>query len=760
MAKLKYSRGPRRGHANQMTNKGPKKYRMRRSQLFGPWGIGAILPCPDGSSVMIAGLDGFPQSELNEINDPRLARHIGVSNLYSPPVEGQGTIPAVRFPLWMYCPVCGQMKRVKSTSTTTTYCDNPECKGKRKPPLVPERFIVVCPEGHIDDIPLLEWVHRGSVDDPEKHTLTRRTRGGSATLGDIEYRCTCGAHRDLRGITQPGALEECGYCCHGNRPWLGPGVREQCQAPSNELRVVQRGGTNVWYADVASSIRIPDSLDDGLLALVSNNIDALKAFEEKGQEFLMMSAELIGSQNGARYSANQVITAYRKLSDSQIDIPLSESSYREEEFEALCHPDWVHADTDIFEGTRLGIENYSSSIMASVVEAITLVTTLKETRALVGFTRLYPDHNDGLSFKQRRRALSNNELSWTIASQMTGEGIFIKLKKDVVDQWKSRPSVVKRIAQMQYQLDQWNKQRTSNSKEQRHDEINPVYVLIHTLAHILMLSITKECGYPTASVRERIYCDRYIDDDDRHEKMLGLLIYTASEDSAGSLGGLVRAGTPGRFETLFERAIIDAQWCSSDPVCIESPGQGPGSCNLAACYSCALVPETSCELGNRMLDRGVIVGTLSDKAEGIFSDVLSSAVNVEPMQVSEIYFKLHRKGYADLSDTSFSDACRSVLHYANPEERIFMEELIDLSTDNDLEIPRTDCVLSAAGEEATPSLVWEGAHIALLFHDDAEEFIAAFGESYRNSSNWTVLVAGADLSPRQLVSMLRGRTDG
>ena len=68
-------------------------------------------------------------------------------------------------------------------------------------------------------------------------------------------------------------------------------------------------------------------------------------------------------------------------------------------------------------------------------------------------------------------------------------------------------------------------------------------------------------------------------------------------------------------------AIKNAEWCSSDPVCIQSKGQGPDSLNLAACHNCALLPETCCETGNRLLDRGVVVGTLDNKQLGFFSGI-------------------------------------------------------------------------------------------------------------------------------------------
>ena len=110
--------------------------------------------------------------------------------------------------------------------------------------------------------------------------------------------------------------------------------------------------------------------------------------------------------------------------------------------------------------------------------------------------------------------------------------------------------------------------------------------------------------------------------------MYGVLLYTASGDSEGSLGGLVRQGLPGRIEDSIISAILNAQWCSSDPVCIQSPGQGPDNCNLAACHNCALLPETCCENGNRLLDRALLVGTLVNRDMGFFNPVTKQQTGV------------------------------------------------------------------------------------------------------------------------------------
>lgn len=101
--------------------------------------------------------------------------------------------------------------------------------------------------------------------------------------------------------------------------------------------------------------------------------------------------------------------------------------------------------------------------------------------------------------------------------------------------------------------------------------------------------------------------------------MEGILIYTSSGDSDGTMGGLVRQGDPGRLEAIIHEATRKAAWCSSDPICIESRGQGSDNANLAACHACALLPETSCEAGNRVLDRGLVVGTPEAPDIGYFT---------------------------------------------------------------------------------------------------------------------------------------------
>ena len=139
------------------------------------------------------------------------------------------------------------------------------------------------------------------------------------------------------------------------------------------------------------------------------------------------------------------------------------------------------------------------------------------------------------------------------------------------------------------------------------------FILMHTLAHSIIGQWALDCGYPAASLRERLYVGK---------EMAGILIYTATSDSAGSLGGLIAQATAERLESSLCEALLRASWCSGDPLCIEAGLQGTDSLNLAACHACVLLPEVSCEELNVFLDRGLLVGTPDQPDLGFFKELL------------------------------------------------------------------------------------------------------------------------------------------
>jgi len=204
----------------------------------------------------------------------------------------------------------------------------------------------------------------------------------------------------------------------------------------------------------------------------------------------------------------------------------------------------------------------------------------------------------------------DDRIDWLPATIVRGEGIFLELKVELLDRWHQTDHVVRRAAAL---LTAYNRRRLERGQAPRN--VPPKFLLMHTLAHGLVTQLSFDCGYGSSSLRERIYCET----DDPTRPMHAILLYTASGDADGTMGGLVRQGTPERLEHTLIAALNRAQWCSSDPVCIESTGQGVDNANLAACHGCVLLPETSCEEGNRLLDRGMIVGTLGAPGLGVFT---------------------------------------------------------------------------------------------------------------------------------------------
>ncbi len=218
---------------------------VRRAQLISPFGVGAMVDFPRDEALMTAGIDAWPYA-LDEcppewkIVEERLQARLGVSHFRLPPdyrLEDRDSryvrqqVPYVRFPRWHFCPAhgCGRLVKRQLLGSGTTQCRDgrhEKIPERKRPRVVPVRFVAVCPQGHIEDFPFLEWVHKGErIADPENHTL-RYKAGGSAALSGVSIECSCGKRENLGGAFNydpetGGALHNIGYDCRGDQPWLG-----------------------------------------------------------------------------------------------------------------------------------------------------------------------------------------------------------------------------------------------------------------------------------------------------------------------------------------------------------------------------------------------------------------------------------------------------------------------------------------------------------------------------------------------------------
>ncbi len=613
----------------------PANRPIRRGQLISPFGVGAMVSFPRDEALMTAGLDAWTAHAKKQcpadwlIREERLEARLGVSHLRLPPDHrdpGVGVqlpnqdVPFVRFPRWHYCHYCGGMEEL------TLFGNRQRCKGmpwqtrncvqrKRKPWLIPVRFVTACPKGHIQDFPFMEWVHR---DQPAGAQCQLRLLAGrsSAGLTGIKITCTCGQSRSLGGIfdfndQKGGALHRIGCDCNGFRPWLGEW--ENPTGCGEFLQVVQRGASNVYFPHVVSSIYLPLWAE----AAASGIIKAL----EDPRIWGPLSSGLVGG----RISPDrcEMVASIRNLDPGELlgaaqrkleGIPepsalvgQTEEAFRRSEYDALKAGRGAPQSDLLVEAAIL--DRYEAPVSNSFSH-LALVHKLRETRALKGFTRILPPDGN-LASPRLQRLVLDQRIDWLPAMIVRGEGIFLEFDSGQLDAWIDRtPSIAERIGELN---GRYNQRRVVQG--QPHRPISPHFVLLHTFAHVVINQLAYDCGYGSASLRERLYCDLA----DRANPMCGVLIYTASGDSEGSMGGLVRQAKEGLFENIVMRAIQKAAWCSSDPVCIESQGQGAENCNLSACHSCCLLPETSCEEGNRLLDRALLVGMPGERDIGFFS---------------------------------------------------------------------------------------------------------------------------------------------
>jgi hypothetical protein len=448
-----------------------------------------------------------------------------------------------------------------------------------------------------------------------------RAGRSSAGLSGITIECSCTQKRNLGDVfkydeKEGGPLSKLGCFCNGLRPWFGE--TESGPVPcGSHLRVLQRGASNVYFPQVVSSIYLPLWAEhagaDVVAILEQAHVWAILSQGTTNGRVDPTRCQTVAQMAGVDAKKLEMV-AQRKLEGHPVvragGATLDEEGFRRSEYQAICDGK-VGPQTELYvECTNL--QDYEPDV-AAFFSKIRLVHKLRETRALAGFARILPP--DGSLASPRLQPLKlDPRIDWLPAIKVYGEGIFLELDLNCISKWAVTVSALR--PEFTRLISHYNAVRTA--RQQPHRNITAKFVLIHTLAHMLINQLSFDCGYGSASLRERIYCD-FTDED---KPMHGVLIYTASGDSEGTMGGLVRQGKPGRFENTLRRALAHAAWCSSDPVCMESEGQGSDSANLAACHGCCLLPETSCEEGNRLLDRALLVGTPKASSLAFFRTLL------------------------------------------------------------------------------------------------------------------------------------------
>jgi hypothetical protein len=608
----------------------PRVGELRPTQMMFTYGIGAIVDLPY-LSVIVMGLDDWEADPgvTQEISEDRLLCAVRwqlgeqVQRLLSPPAMPEVTglpnpfeeaasigVPVATFPRWQICPQCRllaplgtglfELKHNPYHPDRAHYVHTTCTKAKKPPTVVPARFMVACENGHLDDFPWVEFVHKGPTNCAA--ILRLYEFGPTGEARDLVVVCeTCDSRRRLSeafGVSGRKTMP----MCRGRRPHLRDYDDEGCDL---QARAILLGASNLWFPDVLTTLAIP-SESARLAQLVVDQWATLRHAADAASVALLRNVGQLASFHG--YTDDEI---WRSIQQKRERDETGEGpdplDLKGPEWELFTHPD-IGLNTEDFRLREVAVPEGFERFLERVV----LVERMREVRALVGFTRVdapgelgdLPNATGG-----RRMQISRQAPSWVPAADVRGEGIFVQFKESRIQEWLAYEAVQKRTSEFLESHCRWRQTRSIPVPEANYPGLR--YVLLHSFAHALMRQLVLECGYTAASVRERVYSRNPNAVPDRSEPMAGVLIYTAAPDSEGTLGGLVSLGEPEELRRHIVAALQGASLCASDPLCAEHlPSQRGITLHGAACHACMFSPETSCERGNKYLDRSVLVPTV------------------------------------------------------------------------------------------------------------------------------------------------------
>jgi hypothetical protein len=604
---------------------------LRSSQLITTYSPGAMVELTD-SSIIVSGLDGwkYPMDQPCLVSEPRLAAKItkvlrphsprrNAILLKSPPPpadehRGQESafVKGWKFPLWFISQDV-QVTPEKFRRRRLVHRDALDGGKFERKSVVSVRFVRACRRGHCGDIQWHSFAHRDDGTCPGE--LWVEERGTSGDLSDVWIVCSiCSAARCMREAAQREG--EPLKRCNGSRPWLNDIDPAGCKEVN---RLLVRNASNSSFPRVMSVISIPDRAA-WLTGRVMEHWES-EAFgdleSESDLRALLRRPALKQAFEG--FDETEIFSNIEAVR-SGAKVAGSERPIKEVEFDALSRADLEGTGDEPggdFFVRKLDQKTWHSAEF-DCIEKIVLVHRLREVTALIGFTRFEPLSTDiagdVLKLDVKTAHLVNGEPDWVPCVENRGEGLFIQFRADVLGEWMNRGDVLKRQQALEEGFKKW---------KEDHPDAEVIFpgvgfYLLHSISHLLIQTIALECGYPASSLRERIYVPA--PDGSAMKGSYGILIFTGSTDSHGTLGGLVESARDIRKH--LKRAFAASKLCSNDPICsAHYPGtHSQNHLSGAACHACMFLSETSCEQFNQYLDRALVVPTIDALGCELFNE--------------------------------------------------------------------------------------------------------------------------------------------
>ena len=402
------------------------------------------------------------------------------------------------------------------------------------------------------------------------------------------------------------------YKCTGRHPHR-PGTRKNKNGIYSkcDFNVIplQRGASNVYFPIIRSAISIPPWTSP-IHNMIDDHYKIIKELKGyMGDAALDMVYDKHFKDKFTREEFDNALKNREEKISEYIEI-------KEMEYAAITHHDdsLYKSKQDFFKASEDELPDYLKKYFNRLIK----IDRLREVMVLLGFTRIEspePEVDNPPRIVQLQKSTSDASDKWLPAVKIHGEGIFIEMNKESVIKWIKDIEVQKISSRYKSLYKEYVEGRGWTHAKDK----DAIYVLLHTLSHILIKELSMKCGYSSASIKERVYYS---------ENMIGILIYTGSSDKEGSLGGLVEMGRLEKFTGLLLDALKNVISCTTDPKCMaQQPDEN--TINGSACHSCTMISETSCEIGNRLLDRSMLISLPGRKNHGYFDDLVKDKCGIE-----------------------------------------------------------------------------------------------------------------------------------
>lgn len=490
-----------------------------------------------------------------------------------------------------------------------------------------DNIVLLCKNGHISDFPWSSFLYwrtvqphdlnnpvdiynmRGCCDRPDiqiSETAANATGFDGKWLKCNTPGCECSRGVSLKGITSIKII------CPGHKPW-----ESETGAPANyygktevrrthpraetcrrdDTRIALTTGNNLYFSRTLTSIFMPPELftDERELQILNLEIELQQAIDSRQFGFCENIQKQIEALRG------DLSTRVQIADDDDRDV-----RFRHQEYAALANKSVELINISRKDLLVNDVTDNLNELFSPYFHRILRVDRLKITSAQLDFSRVEPYEGSDSDIMNRNifRSRPEEVLAYPVVENF-GEGIFIAFDQEMIQTWNTDVDRFGRLFRQR-------RNRFATGATAFGEAGNWQLYMVHTFSHLIMRELEFRCGYPTASLSERLFVSN-----DEETKMYGCLIYTA-EGAEGSMGGLIAQTREGNLNSLFRSALLRATICNSDPLCWKSEGQGLFELNLASCFACGLVSETSCEHRNIYLDRQVLI----DPENGFFKELM------------------------------------------------------------------------------------------------------------------------------------------